>query len=299
MTAQKCTLLVVDDEPYILPTLKALLSPDFEVLTADSADTAEALFGRHRIELILTDQKMPRRTGVQLLEWVRQHHPQTQAGRSTAVAHALADIDGLHPADRRAHGAQLGEVRPHARILVAFDWPQQHHRAIRQRQHLRQVRRDERWESLTPHLEEIGVGLVVVEELDQLNGVFEEMSTHVGGKPEPGLRDMPGVTPEQTGGCYEAAALFFRQSPWKKVGYESAIMVECDRFQSGPWYAVLMGQSGLTTGLALNRGSFQAPPPLARYRRSTTPKRMPITIRNLIGFEGAWGAPVCCPATGS
>ena len=62
---------------------------------------------------------------------------------------------------------------------------------------------------------------------------------------------MPGVTPEQVGGFYEAAASFFRQAPWKKVGYEAAIKVECDKFQSGPWYAVLMGQSGLTTGLAL------------------------------------------------
>ena len=35
------------------------------------------------------------------------------------------------------------------------------------------------------------------------------------------------------------------------MGYEAAIKVECDRFESGPWYAVLMGQSGLTNGLAL------------------------------------------------
>ena len=29
------------------------------------------------------------------------------------------------------------------------------------------------------------------------------------------------------------------------------MQVECGKFHSGPWYAVLMGQSGLTTGLAL------------------------------------------------
>jgi hypothetical protein len=38
---------------------------------------------------------------------------------------------------------------------------------------------------------------------------------------------------------------FFRQAPRKKVGYEAAIRVECAKFQSGSWYAVLMGQSGL------------------------------------------------------
>ena len=114
-----------------------------------------------------------------------------------------------------------------------------------------QVRPDERWEALKAHLDEIGIGLTVNEELDQLGEVFQEMSEQVCGKPKLGLLDMPGVTPAQVGSFYEAAAAFFRQAPWKKVGYEAAIRVECDKFQSGPWYAVLMGQSGLTTGLAL------------------------------------------------
>ena len=35
------------------------------------------------------------------------------------------------------------------------------------------------------------------------------------------------------------------------MGYEAAFRVGCAKYQSGPWYAVLMGQSGLTTGLAL------------------------------------------------
>jgi hypothetical protein len=91
----------------------------------------------------------------------------------------------------------------------------------------------------------------VAEELDQAEAVFAEMIEHVCGRPRPGLLDMPGVTPARVGSFYEAAAFFFRQAPWKKVGYEAAIKVECAKFQTGPWYAVLMGQSGLTTGLAL------------------------------------------------
>ena len=46
------------------------------------------------------------------------------------------------------------------------------------------------------------------------------------GKPKPGLLDMPGVTPAQVAGFYEAAAFFFQKAPWKKVGYEAAIRVE-------------------------------------------------------------------------
>ena len=37
MTDDKCSLLVVDDEPYILATLASLLSDDYEVLTRDAA----------------------------------------------------------------------------------------------------------------------------------------------------------------------------------------------------------------------------------------------------------------------
>jgi len=75
VTAHRCSLLLVDDEPYLLPTLAALLANDFHVLTADSAESAREVFGRERVDIVLTDQKMPRQTGTQFLEWVRQNHP--------------------------------------------------------------------------------------------------------------------------------------------------------------------------------------------------------------------------------
>ena len=77
MSVPPCTLLVVDDEHYILTTLSHLLAADFVVLTADSAEAAREAFARQPIDIILSDQKMPRTTGVQLLEWVRDHHPGT------------------------------------------------------------------------------------------------------------------------------------------------------------------------------------------------------------------------------
>ncbi len=114
-----------------------------------------------------------------------------------------------------------------------------------------QVRPGEPWEGLRPHFEEIGVKLTATSELDQVAAIFEMMSEHLGGPARPGLLDVPGMRAEQVASFYEAAADFFTRAPWKKVGYESAIKVECNRFRSGPWYAVLMGQSGLTSGLAL------------------------------------------------
>src|SRR5262245_28673497 len=70
VSTNHCSVLIVDDEPYILPTLASLVGREFEVETANSADAAEEVLARRPIDIVLTDQRMPRRTGVQLLEWV-------------------------------------------------------------------------------------------------------------------------------------------------------------------------------------------------------------------------------------
>jgi tetratricopeptide (TPR) repeat protein len=114
-----------------------------------------------------------------------------------------------------------------------------------------QVRAGGVWESLRPHAEEVGISLVAAEGLEHYDAVFAGACEHLGGKPRPGLLDMPGVTAEQVAGFYAAAASFFEQAPWRRVGYDSALRVECCKYQGGPWYAVLMGQSGLSMGLAL------------------------------------------------
>jgi diguanylate cyclase (GGDEF)-like protein len=73
----KCSLLVVDDEPCILSTLSALLADEFEVITAGSPQAAQQTLAQQPIDLVLTDQKMPHMSGVELLEWVREHSPKT------------------------------------------------------------------------------------------------------------------------------------------------------------------------------------------------------------------------------
>ncbi len=92
----RCTLLVVDDETCLLPPLTALLRKDFDVLTADSADTAQALFAHQPIHIILTDQRMPRRSGIQLLEWVRQHSPHTVRLLMTGYAELEDAVEAIN-----------------------------------------------------------------------------------------------------------------------------------------------------------------------------------------------------------
>jgi diguanylate cyclase (GGDEF)-like protein len=86
----------VDDEPYVLTTLATLLATEFDVVTADSAEAAQAMFGRREIDLILTDQKMAGLSGVQLLEWVRQHSPKTIRLLMTGFADLEEAIEAIN-----------------------------------------------------------------------------------------------------------------------------------------------------------------------------------------------------------
>src|SRR5207248_7064384 len=87
---------LVDDEPYILPPLAAHLGRDFEVLTADSADAAQAILEQRSVDIVLSDQRMPKRTGIQLLEWVRQHRPQTVRLLMTGFAELDDAVDAIN-----------------------------------------------------------------------------------------------------------------------------------------------------------------------------------------------------------
>ncbi len=96
MNSPKCSLLLVDDEPYILNTLSALTSKDFDVLTADSAESAMEVFKSREIDVLLTDQKMPGMSGVQLLEWVREHSPKTIRLVMTGLARLEDAVDAIN-----------------------------------------------------------------------------------------------------------------------------------------------------------------------------------------------------------
>ena len=72
------TLLLVDDEPNILASLKRLLRRDgYSVLTAESPATAFELLARNRVQVVVSDQRMPGMSGTEFLSRVRQIHPET------------------------------------------------------------------------------------------------------------------------------------------------------------------------------------------------------------------------------
>ena len=106
-------------------------------------------------------------------------------------------------------------------------------------------------ETLVPQIEALGIICEAAEDLDQLSTVFESLAEHMAGSGPPGLLEMPGIEPPHVAGFYHAAASYYRRAPWRTFGDDEAIKIECSQFQSGPWYGVIMGQSGVTIGLAL------------------------------------------------
>ena len=61
-------ILIVDDELANVRALARLFRDDYEVLTATSGDDALALLGQHDVALLITDQRMPGMTGIELLK---------------------------------------------------------------------------------------------------------------------------------------------------------------------------------------------------------------------------------------
>ena len=72
------TLLLVDDEPNILTALKRLFRRDgHRMLSAASGAEALEVLSQHKVDVIITDQRMPGMTGVELLRSAKTLYPDT------------------------------------------------------------------------------------------------------------------------------------------------------------------------------------------------------------------------------
>jgi hypothetical protein len=111
--------------------------------------------------------------------------------------------------------------------------------------------RQEAWrDALGPRLQPLGIECATDADLGEADAVFEGLAARLPGTSQPGLLDVPGVTPEAVASFFDAAARFYEKAPWARVG-ERPVEVQCPKFESGPWYAILMGQGGMARGLVL------------------------------------------------
>lgn len=69
-------VLVIDDEPMLLQAVARLLAEDYEVVTAESGEAAQALLQRDsRFDAVLCDVMMPEVSGMDLHAWLAAREP--------------------------------------------------------------------------------------------------------------------------------------------------------------------------------------------------------------------------------
>lgn len=95
-TWPQAAVLVVDDEPGMRNFLQKTLAPRTgQVMTAASAEEAEQLLARHRFDLVILDITMPGKSGITLLQEMRQRGDASEVVLITAFADLDTAIEAL------------------------------------------------------------------------------------------------------------------------------------------------------------------------------------------------------------
>jgi signal transduction histidine kinase len=90
------TVLYVDDDTTNLKVLAATLKPSFHVICAEGGEEALGVLGREEVAVLVTDQRMPRMSGVDLLEATAREHPDVVRILVTAYADLDAAIGAIN-----------------------------------------------------------------------------------------------------------------------------------------------------------------------------------------------------------
>jgi signal transduction histidine kinase len=127
MPAPRATVAIVDDEVDVLRSLHDLLRLDYEVLTFADPDAALEALAARDVAAVLSDQRMPRMTGVAFLAKARALRPETTRLLFTGYADQKAVIDAINeghvfryiakPWDTDELVAVLGQAVDHHRLV--------------------------------------------------------------------------------------------------------------------------------------------------------------------------------------
>ena len=97
-TSRHC-LLIVDDEPHVCDSVHDLLRREFRVLKANSGQEGYRIMQEEEVHIVMSDQRMPRLTGVELLTKVKARYPQAVRMLFTG----FADLESIITAINQGH----------------------------------------------------------------------------------------------------------------------------------------------------------------------------------------------------
>lgn len=91
------TVLLVDDEPGILSSLRRLLRPaGYRIFTAESGKAGLEVLEHEPVDLVISDMRMPEMDGAQFLEQVRNRWPKTTRILLTGYADVASTIAAIN-----------------------------------------------------------------------------------------------------------------------------------------------------------------------------------------------------------
>lgn len=93
---EKSTLLIVDDDPYVLESISTLLREyQYTVHTSQNANDAMTQVRAMPLDVVVTDIKMPQVTGIDLLQNIHTYNPQIPVILMTAFAELDIAVDAI------------------------------------------------------------------------------------------------------------------------------------------------------------------------------------------------------------
>ena len=96
MDDKNINVLYIDDEINNLNSFKASFRRDFTVFTAESAEEGRKILEQETIHVILSDQRMPKTTGIEFFQSILQTHPDPIRILITGYTDINAVIDAIN-----------------------------------------------------------------------------------------------------------------------------------------------------------------------------------------------------------
>lgn len=175
----RLTVLIVDDEPYVLRSLKRLMrSLDVDVLTADGGAEAIQIFKENDIAVLISDQFMPHMSGAELLEYARLNHEETIRVMLTGNNDLNTAIEAINRGDVFRFVLKPWENKDFIKIVeLALE---QHMILMNHRKYQRYIReQNERLQTLNDELERrVGERTrALLESREEIESLYKELQS--------------------------------------------------------------------------------------------------------------------------
>jgi DNA-binding NtrC family response regulator len=91
----KFSILVVDDESSQRQFITGSLAKEYEVVTAANGIEASQLLSHRSFSLVITDERMPEMSGIELIRWMREKSPETLVIMLTAYGSIETAVEAI------------------------------------------------------------------------------------------------------------------------------------------------------------------------------------------------------------